>query len=667
MDKQASKTTIGAKLLRILITMVTASIVFIIVFLSSQARGIIIDLARTSLESDSGKNAANVGVQMTNILYAFNQNIHVINCLKLTDREKMQQALEKTLDLTPMVPNGVYGGLEDGTWIDPSGWEPDADYVITERDWYKQALGHEEFVIGEPYVDADTGAIVVSASKEVTLTNGKKGVFASDFELNSIVDAVSQFKPLGMGTSMLFYKDFILSYSNADFNGTRISEHSDDELLNQILPHLDGNNGVFEIKANGGTYYIATSEVAGTPWTMVSVVAKSDILKSMNAFQIICVVLMIVMIIVIAVVMLMLTNNYISKPVAALIENIQRITKGDFSADIECDSNDEIGVMNSCMNEYISTMRKTLGEMQTVTHKLSDEAKSSQSASGNLNVQAEEQSKSMEQIRDTMSGISDSVNELAENATTLAHSVLDLTEKGNNTSKIMESLLKQADKGKSDMETLKSSMSLVSGSMSDMNDVVLRVDESAQKINSIVEMINSISSQTNLLSLNASIEAARAGEAGKGFAVVADEIGKLANESSSATTEISAIIADITEQIKNLSAKAMNNMDEITNGTEAVSAAEESFGAIFRDLDETGSVLSDMMKNMNQVNDIASSVAAISEEQSASTIEVTSTVERVVDSAIQVASESHDVDISAQTVADSAGQIGDFVNTFKIG
>ena len=106
----------------------------------------------------------------------------------------------------------------------------------------------------------------------------------------------------------------------------------------------------------------------------------------------------------------------------------------------------------------------------------------------------------------------------------------------------------------------------------------------------MISLITDIAGQTNLLALNATIEAARAGDAGKGFAVVASEVKSLASQTGRATEEIRTRI----NQIQSTTGDAVAAIGSITTVIEdvnkiatSIAAAVEQQGASTRKLPAT--------------------------------------------------------------------------------
>lgn len=163
---------------------------------------------------------------------------------------------------------------------------------------------------------------------------------------------------------------------------------------------------------------------------------------------------------------------------------------------------------------------------------------------------------------------------------------------------------------------------------------VQELNKNMDEVNNFLLGITQISEQTNLLALNAAIEAARAGESGKGFAVVADEVRKLAVESSDTVSQINEII----DQFKSNTREVLEEVDKgniaIQEGGQILGRVTASFDNIrlaFQDINEH--IIDELNKIENavtlfsQIRSGTVSIAAIAEEHTASSEELSATIE----------------------------------------
>lgn len=154
-----------------------------------------------------------------------------------------------------------------------------------------------------------------------------------------------------------------------------------------------------------------------------------------------------------------------------------------------------------------------------------------------------------------------------------------------------------------------------------------------ENIMEIVTTVEGIADQTNLLALNAAIEAARAGEQGRGFAVVADEIRKLADDVKQAVRTINENLLYFVNQVNSLVSDIGKQFVQLENGNKSLETAVTDNMDAARDINNVANTivslveeLSDETKHISEVFQNLHTLAAIAEENSASSQEMSANV-----------------------------------------
>lgn len=662
MGKQAKNKMrpIKAKLLGTILPVVAVMVLAVAATSYLISRNIITEYSQNLLGSSIANQANEIESWLDENLSAFQTVKQAIEGTR-PDEAALQGILDSYYQFNDNYPEGLYVADENGKLIKAAGSDKTEGNLL-ESVWYRDGITRLNMGFTDAYMD-ENGEALVSASGILDDGSDVLRVISADLSLQRISIIVNSFIEMEDAQAFLVNsKDgTILAHRDNSLISTKLVDTSE-VFMRDVAEKLNQHDyRMTEIDER----MTAFTEIEGTDWILVSYIPTETIYADINGVRILMVVIGLVSLLLLAILIERVVHVVI-KPVKELTRIITAMTDGDFTVQVTTKSNDEIGVMSRSVERFIQSMRSMILSIHGVSDKLHVQADNSNDVSGEMYNASRLQGESMQELNNTVEQLSVSVNEIAENATTLAAVVANTREDGEQVDLKVKTTVEVSRQGKADMQNVGVAMRNINESMMKLQQAVDKVGKASEEITNITGVISDIADETNLLSLNASIEAARAGDAGKGFAVVATEIGKLAQTSSNSVHNIESLISEINALVKDAVSQAEDSVENIQSSGEMVKDALQTFDLIFDNIGEVNNLVQQMMEKVEKVDNVAINVAAISEEQAASSEEILATSTTMVEHAHSITENSETVAEGAKELTESAVELANQVNMFKV-
>lgn len=543
----------------------------------------------------------------------------------------------------------IYFTYPDSRMAAGSGYESDGTVDFTERSWYVAAMEQDGPVYSTPYLDVDSGRIVITISTKVTVAGKVAGVLAEDIFADELVEITNKMEMPENSYAMLTDSEGgVVVHPNEAYG------YVDDEPV--ALTELEGNpyaevdeaihsgkNGqvVWIRDYDGATRGFLSSTIPGCGWNISVAVDKNIIYENIKAmlrgFLISGIISLITAVFVITVVV-----NRMLRPIKALAVAVDT---GNLSTEIQVRGKDEVSKLAGGFHKMTGKLRGLLQASDETVHNVEESAQTFSRLTGTVCEGAQKIEQDMEQITQAMDRQEQDVQKGQSILVEVGRQIRLLEENFDQMNQIVDHMNAQMESSSQVAQELKDSAALSSDHIQAVRERIEVLGKDSQSISQMVSVITDISNQTNLLALNASIEAARAGESGKGFAVVAEQIRLLSEQTSSASEDIVKVVANICDGIRTIVSDIAQTGEKFQKNIEVSETVQDVLHSVRESFDQLESmehelsvcvekfvegktVMEDsfgqMTKNCGECLDISYKIKDISKEQNGAMTELTS-------------------------------------------
>ena len=507
----------------------------------------------------------------------------------------------------------TYLSLADsGETIFFNGWEPPADFDPRERPWYQAAAAAQDTIVTAPYVDAQSGDLVVTFARPFYQNNQLQAVVGADVNIRDMIAIVQDISPTPSSFGFLTTGDgSLIAHPNSELALEPTTVLSD-ELNAAYIEQLANTKQPQQMQLEGSSKLLLSRPIGGnSDWQLVVALDEAEATAGLRAIATTSIVTLLIVAAITAVVFGMLLSLLLRRllGVRNAMDNIAS-GEGDLTQRLPEEGNDEVAQIASAFNRFVGKMEEVLIDVRTSSESVHHAANEIAMGGQDLSRRTDNAASSLQQTSASVEQITSTVQHTAasaQEANKLSHAATEVAKEGGQ---------------------------VVSNVVTTMEDI----SDASNKIGEIVTLMNSIAFQTNLLALNASVEAARAGEHGRGFAVVADEVRKLAGRSSDAANDIQKLIED--------------SQTKVNNGTSLVRNA--------------GSTMKDIVDHITRVTDVLEEINAATSEQSDGIKQVNIAVAELDRMTQENAAMVEESTTAAEQLKEQADRLTGTISSFKL-